>query len=316
MGFATNEIYFLRPQEDADVVRVVIATGDTQADIGALLAEEKLISSQFLFKLYTKWREADTRFQQGVFEIPRGTNMRRIVSLLTLGEYHTEKTITIIEGWTLREIADHLETVGISREEFFVIAGAPPAVNHNQRASQDFSDEFLFLRNKPDHASLEGYLFPDTYRIFENATAADAVRTMLTNFEEKVGDISYDDLILASIVEREVAGDDDRRMVADLFLRRMQEGMALQADSTVNYVTAKKTPALSSEDRALRVSYNTYQYRGLTPGPISNPSLEAIEAVLHPMPNPYVYFLTDKKGAVHYGRTLEEHNANKTQYVW
>ena len=91
--------------------------------------------------------------------------------------------------------------------------------------------------------------------------------------------------------------------------------MALQADSTVNYVTGKKTPSLSIADRDIDSPWNTYQHRGLPPGPISNPSLSAIRAVLDPTPNSYVYFLTDNEGAVHYARTFAEHVANKERYL-
>lgn len=282
VGFSANEIYFLQPT-GSEAIRIDIQPGATVSEISQILVDEKLISSPLLFKLYVRQRNLETEFQRGTFLIVRGTSIRKIVNLMTGIVPKGELQITIIEGWAIREISAELESLGIKENQI-----AP---------------------------KLEGYLFPDTYRIFKDATADDLVRKAQTNFEEKVGAISKEDLILASIVEREVRGEQDRGMVADLFQRRLKIGMALQADSTVNYVTGKNTPALSAEDKALETPYNTYKYRGLPPGPISNPGIEAINAVRNPIPNQYLYFLTDHQGGVHYARTLEEHNQNKAQFL-
>lgn len=284
-GFAANEIYFLRPAENAPRVTITISEGATAGEIARQLADERLVSSPRLFEWYVRVRDLDRAVGQGTFEIARGTSMRAIANLLTFAD-RPEKTITVIEGWTRREIADYLVSVGIPRDDFLA-------------ASE----------------GLEGYLFPDTYRIFSDATAEDIVQKMRANFDTKVGVISRDDLILASIVEREVARDEDRRMVADIFRRRLDVGWALQADSTVNYVTGKRTPSISLADRDLDSPYNTYRYPGLPPGPISNPGLSAINAVRNPESNDFWYFLTDTEGNVHYARTLEEHNENRARYL-
>lgn len=304
VGFAANEIYFLRPAEGAETVTVVIPEGATQGEISALLANGRLVSSRVLFKLYTKWRGVDTQFQHGIFEIVRGTSIRKIVNQLTVSEAD-ETTITVIEGWTIREMAAYLaEKTDVTAEAYKTSAEA--------RAWQD---EFAFLDIKPSGHDLEGFLFPDTYRILKAASAEDVIRKQLITFERRVGEIAYDDLILASIVEREVRGEEDRRMVADLFKRRIEAGIGLQADSTVNYITGKNTPSISYEDTKIDSPYNTYKYRGLPPGPISNPGLESINAVRNPLPNDFFYFLTDAEGDVHYAKTLEEHNRNKSQYL-
>jgi len=122
-------------------------------------------------------------------------------------------------------------------------------------------------------------------------------------------------LTMASIIEREVRGDVDRKMISDLFWRRLDIGMALQADSTVNYVTGGKNPSISFVDRDIDSPYNTYKYRGLPPGPISNPSLSSIEAAIYPEQNNYFFFLTDPAGKVYYGRTLGEQGANRALYL-
>lgn len=304
VGFAANEIYFLRPAEGAETITAVVPAGVTQNEIGALLVKERLVSSRLLFKLYTKWRGADTQFQYGTFEIVRGSSIRKIVNQLTVSQAD-EVMITMIEGWTIREMAAYLEeATAIATDDFLESATASL-----------WQEEFAFLGAKPSSRDLEGFLFPDSYRILKSAAAEDVIRKQLTAFAVKAGEISYDDLILASIVEREVRGEQDRRMVANLFQRRLKIGMGLQADSTVNYVTGKNTPALSAEDKELDTPYNTYKYRGLPPGPISNPSLESIDAVRRPFANDYWFFLTDSEGNVHYGKTLEEHNVNKARYL-
>lgn len=103
--------------------------------------------------------------------------------------------------------------------------------------------------------------------------------------------------------------------MADILLRRLEIGMPLQVDSTLNYLTGAKSPALSLEELAIDSPYNTYRYPGLPPSPIGNPGLSSIKAVLNPQPNPYWYFLTDSGGTVHYGRTFDEHKRNKEQYL-
>lgn len=277
-GFVVNELYFLKPVKDAPKVTITITEGTPAGQVVDMLHQAKLVSSPLLLSGYLRWRSLEGAIRTGKFELTRGTNLRELVRILSTDGVR-EKVITIPEGWTTRQIADYLRVPEIS-------------------------------------TSLEGYLFPDTYRVFDDATAEDIIRKMQDNFERKVGEIDYDTLILASIVEREVAGSEDRRKVADLFLRRLKIGMALQADSTVNYVTGKNTPALSAIDRNLDTAYNTYLHRGLPPTPISNPGLDSINAVRNPEPNPHWYFLTDTEGSVHYARTLEEHNQNKRRYLY
>jgi len=143
---------------------------------------------------------------------------------------------------------------------------------------------------------------------------------MLTNFEKRVtvnpSEKSLFDIIrMASVIEREVQNPDDMAIVSDLFWRRLAIGMPLQADSTVNYVIGGDKPSITFEQTKINSPYNTYLHQGLPLGPISNPGAQAITAAANPKPNDYLFFLTDKEGNVHYGKTLEEHNANKRKYL-
>lgn len=315
IGFAVNEIYFLKPAKNAQSIEVNIEPTSSLKKVSLILGEKKLVSNSWVFMVYAKLANSDRNIKYGTYTITRGESMRRILEILTQSGQN-EKTVTIIEGWTILDIAGYLENFGIARTDFLDIAGTPPTGSLKQKPSLDLYSKHQILDTKPVSASLEGYLFPDTYRIFDKAGAREAIEKMLDNFKIKAGSVSYDQLILASIIEREVQTDKDRRMVADIFLKRLEIRMPLQADSTVNYATGKKTPSVSSSDLKIDSPYNTYKYRGLPPTPISNPGLSSINAARNPEPNRYWYFLTDQNGAVHYAKTFEEHSANKQKYLY
>lgn len=173
---------------------------------------------------------------------------------------------------------------------------------------------------------MEGYLFPDTYLFTIDVTGEDVVETMSANFDEKIADIKQDVLrskkdlseiiIMASIIEREVQSVEDKKIVSGIFWKRIEIGMPLQADSTLTYEVGKTSAELSTEDLRTDSPYNTYTNRGLPPTPISNPGLDSIQAAVEPSSSPYLYFLTDEEGAVHYAKDFEEHKLNKAKYIY
>lgn len=289
-----------------------------------MLKDAGVYQNTELFMIYVLVTRHAADFRAGTFTLKNGMSVADLVRTLT-SVTTKERTITLIEGWGIKEMGDYLVAQGAIQDiqEWYAAVGTPPSIAGPK--TQIAGSLRMVASNgaplSPNGATLEGYLFPDTYRVVTTASAQQIALKMLQNFNRRTADvaasgtITYDTLILASIVEREVRGDADRKIVADLFLRRLAEGMALQADSTVNYVTGKKTPALSAEDRDIDSPWNTYLHRGLPPTPISNPSLSAIRAVLDPTPNAYVYFLTDAEGTVHYARTFAEHVANKERYL-
>jgi UPF0755 protein len=189
-------------------------------------------------------------------------------------------------------------------------------------------DELFAITGDPvSSGSMEGYLFPDTYRFYSDATVQDVVEKMQETFEQKVTQEMLDEIesqgktldevvVMASVLEREARGEEDMGMVADIFWRRYEVGMALQSCASVNYITGKSDPAITYEDQQIDSLYNTYQYAGLPPGPISNPGLTAINAVIYPTANEYWYFLNDDDGVTHYATTNDEHVANKVNYLY
>ncbi len=247
-----------------------------------------------------------------------------------------EYTIRIPEGWTMRTISQYLEGEGRFQSEEILEAAGFPQVDYRQEkdlpAPYDFSSEYSFLKDKPEYYGLEGYLFPDTYRLYASSTAIDVLRRLLDNFDEKLTPelraaitdqkrSIYDVVTLASIVEKEApisyAGNDNRdaRIIAGIFLNRLKIGQALQSDATLSYIFSDNKVAHSGAELEVDSPYNTYKYRGLPPGPICNPGILAIEAAIHPLATDYYYFLTTEDGRVVYARTYEEHLRNKARYL-
>ncbi|MCX6786073.1 MAG: endolytic transglycosylase MltG [Candidatus Komeilibacteria bacterium] len=231
---------------------------------------------------------------------------------------NNETCLRLIEGWNNKEIAKYLaENSSIKAEDFLNLTG---------KDLSQFTSTYDFLADKPVTADLEGYLFPDTYRVFKSATTLEIVKKMLDNFNNKLtpalrAEIKnrqqsiFETITLASIIEKEVRNPEDMKMVADIFYKRLSAGIALQSDATINYITGKGLVQPIAKDLAIDSPYNTYKYKGLTPTPIANPGINAITAAVYPKSNPYYYFLTAPDGQVIYSKTYAEHIANKKKYL-
>lgn len=236
-----------------------------------------------------------------------------------------EVTLTIIPGWNLRQVANYLVKQGIasSTDEVYKLTGKPavdyrakgillPRVSNTSAASY-----------KPDYVSYEGFLAPETYRVFKDATLLDVIKKLINQRDKEIdaamwedvknsGHNFYEILTMASLLEEEVQHPEDKAKVADILWRRYKNNWALQLDSSVHYVVDKTGNVFTTnKDRSVDSLWNTYKYPGLPFGPIANPGLDSIKAALHPEKNTYWYFLTGKDGTVYYAKTLEEHNRNK-----
>lgn len=301
-----------------------IKEGETVSALIQKLKDQKVISSDFLLKQYLKFTGVDTKIKAGLFEITPPITLEKIVAALQI-EGKNERNITIIPGWDLGDIAKYFEAEGLaSSTDLFAFTGKPAVFG--PWASTTFAD-YPLLKNKPQNVSLEGYLAPETYRIYKNEKIEDIVKRLLDERQgqfttqmlqdiQSQGKTVHEILTLASIIEKEVKTSEDRKKVADLFWRRIDAGMGLQADSTVHYLSGREGDVFTKQkEREIDSLYNTYKYRDLPPGPISNPSISSIMAAIYPTPNDAVYFLTDSVGGVHYARTLAEHNSNVAQFL-
>lgn len=244
----------------------------------------------------------------------------------------TEIRVTFLEGWTKEEIAEYLGKKGITTSTEFLLA----VKNFNPLEYQRFLP-------KEAAGNLEGFLFPDTYFIPQTAPSSTTIsgiiiKKALDNFGKRVtpemlsqsgkkdNDL-YKIITLASIIEKETGRDtataeekqqldDERKIIAGIFYNRLNAGVALQSDATVNFATKKNLPSPTTADTEVGSPYNTYKYKGLPPGPISNPSLSSIMAALYPETTSYFYFLHDQTtGQVFYAKTYEEHLKNKQKYL-
>ncbi|MEK7680473.1 MAG: endolytic transglycosylase MltG [Patescibacteria group bacterium] len=236
-----------------------------------------------------------------------------------------ELTITIIPGWNLRNVAEYFveQKIVSSTQDVYAITGRP-AYDYRPVASMfPKLGDYKILTDKPAHVSYEGYLAPETYRIFKDASVKDVLVKLVAQREKQIteemlqdikksGRSFYEILIMASILEKEVKFNSDRAKVADLLWRRYDKNWALQVDSSVHYAVDKRGEVFTKkEEREFDSPWNTYKYPGLPLGPISNPGIVSITAAIYPEKNSHWFFLTAKDGTVYYANTLEEHNANK-----
>lgn len=310
------DAWYSAPKIDGAMVTIVVVPDESFASVAKDLEEQGVVTASWL-RLYAKFFD-DAKVFPGTYKVVVGASYRAILQDLRGGEAETVR-LTIPEGFSLVQIGErvHEALPDISMESWKSVTGV----------GGDFeNDAFVIASSKLKSVDLEGYLFPDTYEFSVNATAHDVANTMLRAMEKHVhdlGDVTGDAdhlsvhelLTLASIVEKEVRTPESMGNVADIFLKRLAINMALQADSTVNYVIHGTDPSVSLDDTKIDSPYNTYKHPGLPPGPISSPSLNALTAVFHPIHNDYYYFLTTDSGEIYYAETFEEHVRNKGRYL-
>jgi peptidoglycan lytic transglycosylase G len=302
----------LRPTKEADA-SITIKSGETTAGIANDLKAKKLIRSTLTFRMYVRVKGLGPKFQSGRYVISGKLSTSEIANSLAAGDTRTSQ-FTIKEGLTQAAIANQLSRLGVVDRQKFADLKA-----------KDYP-QYEFLKSLPDDAALEGFLFPETYSIPPEGTSTEDVATIMLNQFEKVltpdlqeqirasGRSLYDTIIIASIVEDEVKSDKDRRVVAGILYRRLREDIRLDADATLRYGIDKPTEALTKADLASDNPYNTRKRKGLPPGPISNPSLEAIKAAINPEDSEFLFYFTAKDGHTVFSKTNEEHDANRQKF--
>jgi UPF0755 protein len=305
----------------SETATFTVVKGQGVKSIAQELQDQKLIRYPLVFKIEVKLRGAQNSFFPGTYTIVKNVSIRDIITKLTAKPNVEEVVIRIREGWTSQEIAEALQNSGVMTSEAFLIAAQ--ARDSRTVAPNQY---YEFLVDKPATATLEGYLFPDTYRFFKSTTPDQVVQKLLDTFSEKVVTSLQDQIsaskhsvfqivTLASIIEKEVKSDADRRIAAGIFWKRLELGMPLQSDATVNFVTGKQALQPTNTDLSVDSLYNTYKHPGLPPGPIDNPSFSAIRAAVTPEETSYLYFLTKPDGTTVFSKSYEEHLANKRKYL-
>jgi UPF0755 protein len=307
---------------DPTPVEFEIQPGEALNSIATRLFNAKLIVDAELFRRYLQYNKLDQGIEAGQFTLNRTMNIPQVALALQKGR-RDELAVTIPEGKRLEEVAQSVsqQVPQIDANEFLNLA----------RDASLWKTEFPFLSDVPSGGSLEGFLFPDTYRLPIETNARDLIQRMLRNFDQQVtaqmradaqaaGRSVWDVARLASIVEREAVVAEERPLIAGVYLNRLSQGWALDADPTIQYALGQSRepgnwwPDLTLEDyQGVDHPYNTYRSPGLPPGPIANPGLSAINAAIYPQPSEYFFFRASCSGdGTHrFAATLEEQAANE-----
>lgn len=310
--------------DDPTPVLFTILPGELPADVSIQLQNQGIIRDADLFLKLIKYEHIDTKIQAGEYVLRRSMKMDEIIEALQHGRARAVAVI-VRPGWRAEEIAEYLVSLGL--------------VNFNKdkflQSVKNGSFDYAFLRDRPRGAlpTNEGFLFPETYNVPLDIPNDTLITLMLDTFNQRVTDkmrqqaasaklTMFEVVTLASVVEREAAVPSERPVIASVYLNRLKKKLLLQADPTVQYAMGYqaaskqwwKTPIMLEEYQHVDSPYNTYLHPGLPPGPICNPSLASITAVLEPAQTEYLYFVGKGDGSHVFAKTYEEHQQNLQKY--
>ena len=309
----------LKPIDPGNTAEITIEVpeGASTTTIARILKENGLISNESFFRLHCKRMEYDGQFKQGSYVLSKSMSTDDIAAELIKGTMMAEtKRFTIPEGFNITQIARVLSEKGIVSELDF----------YNEIRDGDF--DYAFLEGcPPGDERLEGFLYPETYEIYADATAHDIVSKMLAQFDALFKDEYYglaaamgmsvrDIVTMGSIVERESIAAEERPIMSRVFYNRIEQGTPLESCATIQYILGEPKEFLTIEDTQLESPYNTYLHEGLPPGPICNPRMDSIYAALDPDDNDYIYFVlsADLDGTHRFSSDYNEFLRNKDAY--
>ena len=296
-------LFLTHPAEKGGAEQVlVVREGWTLREVAQELQDRKIISNKTLFMFWARVKGYGRRLRAGEYQLSANMPPLRILEKLARGEIITH-AVTIPEGFTKVQIGDLLEQKGIIKKQEFL------GLTDNREIVESYG---------LSGPTLEGYLYPDTYQFGRGISAKMTVNTMVKRFEEivaplkgrieEVGMSLEEVTTLASIVEKETGQGKERPLIAAVFLNRLKKRMRLASDPTVIYGITDFNGNLTRKDLEEKTPYNTYVNYGLPPGPIANPGLESIKAVLYPANSDYLYFVSRNDGSHQFSKTLAEHN--------
>lgn len=293
--------FFLTPPLSffSEAKSIEITQNESLVEIAAALKENGIIRSEEAFRVLARFLNVDTTISPGIYTFSTPQFLPDVLfTFINSNSNAVSVKITFPEGITNKQMADivHEKIPTISTDVFIAEA-----------------------------AGKEGYLFPDTYFFSPGASSSDIIKKLQNTFTKKTdplkmqiteSKLSFGEvIILASLVEKEAFGKNDRKIIAGILLNRLDKGMPLQVDAPFLYILGKSSDQLTLSDLAIDSPFNTYLYKGLPPTPINNPGLDTIQAVISPKETPYLYYLHDKKGTVYYAKTFSEHKQNKKLYL-
>lgn len=290
-------------------ILIEIPKGATLTKVSSILEENKLIKNKVLFKVVSKFKEDNNGVKAGKYLLSQKYSNSEILDILISGKtYNDGIKVTIPEGSTYKEVIKYLTNKKIGKAEVY-----EELINN----PKEFYDKYKFLDEK-DITTLEGFLYPDTYYFEKDMSEKDVISAMLKRFSEvytpelkekqkKMGLTLQQVINMASIIEKEAVKDVDRPKIAGVFYNRLEIGMPLQSDATIQYIFDERKHIVSYSDLKIDSPYNSYLNKGLPPTPIANPGIKSIEAALEPEDNDYLYFVATVDGGNNYSKTYDEH---------
>jgi UPF0755 protein len=302
--------YLDSPAGAAKGVAIEIGAGMNSAQIARMLKNKGLIRSVLIFRAVVHRNGYDPKFKAGKFILPRKMKTSELALFLVNSKpIPADIKVTIIEGLTVRETASILFRKAKVDSALFVWIAL------NKKTADSLG---------VDNATLEGYLYPDTYFIREGSKPMEVIRKMVGRFrlaftdslKARAAGIGFSvnqTVTLASVIEGEAASDEERPVISSIFHRRLKMGLPLQANPTVQYALGVKRRIFNG-DLDVESPYNTYLHKGLPPGPVDSPGMKSILAALNPADTKYLYFVSDNQGGHVFSRTLKEHQAAVSRY--
>lgn len=299
--------------DDETKISVVIKEGLTTESIAEVLHEKELIDSVFVFKIKSKIGGNDDKYRPGVYSLSKSQSMSEIMAVIVSGKSDVSR-FTIPEGYTTEQTMNTLIKAGLVTEESFM----------DEVKNGDF--DYDFLDDAPNNDTrLEGFLYPDTYEVYKNASAHNIIDKMLSNFQGRVyedpnaskNNMSFREILtIASLIERETKVADERAKVASVIYNRIEKGMKLQIDASIQYILDEPKEHLLYSDLKVESPYNTYLHAGLPPGPICSPRIECIDAARNPANTDYLYYVMapELDGHHNFSETAAEFEKNKAAY--
>lgn len=311
-NWVDDEIH--RPVDARDEgVKITVPPKASVRDVAHELHKQNLVDSELVMVWYARYRHLDRSIQTGTYTLNRRMNIPQLLEALQSAR-PAEVWVTIPEGYTAEKAALALESAQLF----------PAATYLQEVKGGSFDDEIV--RGRPEGASLEGFLFPDTYLVPRDITPHQFIALQLREFAKKYATVRttaaqrqppltpFQLVTLASIIEREVQTDAFRPSVASVLNNRLAINMALQADATVLFAMGIWKKELLQEELKYPSPYNTYLHAGLPPGPISNPGLKALQVAADPPKSDFFFYFADKNGVTHFSRTNQEHEHLKRLY--
>lgn len=286
---------------------IMIKEGMTTADIATLLHEKKLVKDPEAFRMEARFKNLADKLQAGPYQIEGGLSNSQIVDVMVKGHIKQIR-FTVPEGFTVVKTAKKLEAEGLGKADKFIAA------------AKDYAPYAYMQTDNPNVLfKAEGFIFPATYDFPVGISEEEMLKIMVEQFDKEMQEsgvaktvqeknLNMRDVVnMAAMVEMEAVFPEEQPRIAGVFLKRVAIGMPIQSDTTIQYILGAQKEIITFADTEIQNPYNTYQNMGLPPGPIASPGLKAIQAVLAPEDNEYLYFVAEKDGHHRFTKTYEEH---------